>query len=172
MGSEMCIRDSSNTATNICMLGALQWPSRKLAAWSPSLPTVMQNPAAQLGPAWAGATAPLTRPLPVTQERVQARTADDRFDACVTGAVRALDDAQQGSGLYHHIGASAEQQIIAGTGLIPAPPGSHMMSTRRILRRRCQWRGGLGLGNTSQNLACARALFGAPTARLTVKLGG
>ena len=54
-------------------------PSAKKVVTDEDNPTVMQNPAAQLGPAWAGATAPLTRALPVTQERVQARTADDRF---------------------------------------------------------------------------------------------
>jgi hypothetical protein len=108
-------------------------PTPKRVVTDEDNPTVMQNPAAQLGPTWTGATPPLTRALPMTREQVQARTAGDRFDACVTGAVRALDDAQQGSGLYHHIGASAEQQIIAGTGLIPAPPGSHMMSTGVIM---------------------------------------
>ena len=48
-------------------------PSAKKVVTDEDNPTVMQNPAAQLGPAWAGATAPLTRALPVTQRGPRPR---------------------------------------------------------------------------------------------------
>ena len=40
---------------------------------------------------------------------------------------------QAGSGLAHHVGASAEQQVLAGTGQIPPAPGYHMMPTGEIV---------------------------------------
>ena len=40
---------------------------------------------------------------------------------------------QAGSGLAHHVGASAEQQVLAGTGQIPPAPGYHRMPTGEIM---------------------------------------
>ena len=33
-----------------------------------------------------------------------------------------------------HRGASAEQQILAGTGVLPPPPGYHYMSTGELMQ--------------------------------------
>ena len=47
---------------------------------------------------------------------------------------RRCDTARQaGSGLAHHVGASAEQQVLAGTGQIPPAPGYHRMPTGEIM---------------------------------------
>jgi hypothetical protein len=43
------------------------------------------------------------------------------------------DAGQAGSGLAHHVGASAEQQVLAGTGQIPPAPGYHRMPTGEIM---------------------------------------
>jgi hypothetical protein len=43
------------------------------------------------------------------------------------------DAGQAGSGLAHHVGASAEQQVLAGTGQVPPAPGYHRMPTGEIM---------------------------------------
>jgi hypothetical protein len=43
--------------------------------------------------------------------------------------------SQSGGGAtIDHRGASAEQQILAGTGVLPPPPGYHYMSTGVLMK--------------------------------------